>query len=317
MAEATGTMGQKPVAASPPDPTKQTGSAKVTAPFTISTVQNRDRWFKGLFYSKHGAGKTELAGSAVDCEPMRDVIMIDAESGDMTLFDSERIAHPELIHHIQVTDFMTVAKIQEFLKAYCGARDRGDVAAMRRLYKQVTVSPDNPEGITAENPPQYRTVIVDSLSEVEAYCTYQILKIDVDNIPKEMAGDIDVAGWPEFRKNNEMVKLLVRAFRDLPMHVIFCCAESYTQDEQKRHHYSPALTGKLGAQVQGFVDMVGRVVVGEADASTGIAARRVYIQPVSGGSKFDAKNRRSVYTKPFFENPTMDSIMKDIGLIPK
>lgn len=297
--------------ASPPDPTKTSGSAAISAPFRISTVQNRDRYFKGLFYGRHGAGKTELAASAVDVPFMQDVLMIDAESGDMTLYDSTRIVHSDRIHHIKVSDFRTVAVIQEFLQAYCAARDRGDKATMARLYAQVT-------GIQTQDPPSYRTVIIDSLTEVEAYCTYQVLKVDINNIQKELNSDIDVAGWPEFRKNNEMMKLLVRAFRDLPMHVIFVCAESYVQDERKVQHYSPALTGKLTSQVQGFVDMVGRVIVGEPNPDTGIAPRRVMVQPISGtGGKFDAKNRRSVFQKPFFENPTMSDIMRETGLIPK
>jgi len=287
------------------DPTKTSGAAKVVAPFQITGMQDRDRWLKMILYGKHGAGKTELAGSSVDVEAMRDVVMIDAESGDMTLHDSARIKNPSLIHHIRVTDFKTVAYVQEFLKAYCSARDRGDKAMMSKLYAQVT-------GVQTDNPPVYRTVIVDSLTEVEVYCVYQLLNIKVDG--NNIGDDIDTAGWPEFRKNNEMVKLLVRAFRDLPMHVIFVCAESYTQDEQKKHHYSPALTGKLASQVQGFVDIVGWVTVGPSDG-TSEAPRRVFIQPISGGPKFDAKNRRSVYKAPFFDNPSMSSIMRDIGLL--
>jgi hypothetical protein len=299
--------GAKPAApnAAPSDPSKTSGAAKVSAPFQITAMKDRDRWLKMIIYGKHGAGKTELAGSAVDVPQMRDVVMIDAESGDMTLHDSTRIKNPDLMHHIRVTSFSQVAYVQEFLKAYCSARDRGDIKTMSKLYFQVT-------GVQTDTPPNYRTVIVDSLTEVEVYCVYQLLKINPEST--HIGDDIDTAGWPEFRKNNEMVKLMVRAFRDLPMHVIFVCAESYTQDEQKKHHYSPALTGKLASQVQGFVDIVGWITVGQSDGKEE-APRRVFIQPISGGPKFDAKNRRSVYKAPFFDNPSMMSIMKDVGLL--
>lgn len=289
------------------DPSKTAGSAKVNAPFRISTMQDRDRYFKAIFYGRHGAGKTELAASAVDVPVMGDVLMIDAESGDQTIHDSVRIKNSDKIHHIRVTNFKQVAYVQEFLKAYTSARDRGDKAAMKKLYAQVT-------GVETDNPPVYRTVIVDSLTEVEVYCTYQILKINPEGGANDIGDDIDTAGWPEFRKNNEMVKLLVRAFRDLPMHVLFVCAENYTQDEQKRHHYTPALTGKLASQVQGFVDMVGWLTVGAASPDNPEAPRRMWVQPVSGGPKFDAKNRRSVFRQPFFDNPTLFSIFKGIGL---
>ncbi len=315
MVEAVGTAvpgapkpAQNASATAPSDPSKTAGAARVNAPFQITGMQDRDRYFKGLFYGKHGAGKTELAASAVDVPAMNDVLMIDAESGDQTIADSVRIKNPEKIHHIRVTNFKQVAFVQEFLKAYCSARDRGDKATMSKLYAQVT-------GIQTDNPPVYRTVIIDSLTEVEVYCTYQILKINPEaKLSEELGDDIETAGWPEFRKNNEMVKLLVRAFRDLPMHVLFVCAEGWTQDEMKRHHYSPQLTGKLSSQIQGFVDMVGWLTVGSATPDQPEAPRRMWVQPVSGGPKFDAKNRRSVFRQPFMDNPSMTTLFRDIGL---
>jgi hypothetical protein len=293
----------------PTDPTKTAGARQVSAPFQISSVQSRDRWFKGLFYGAHGAGKTELAASAVDVPQMGDVLLVDAESGDSTVYDSDRIKNWDQIEHIKVSNFNTVARIQEFLKAHCAARDDGDKAKLQRLWDMVR-DPDNPR----ETSPIFKTVIIDSLTEVEAYCTYQILKMDIDKIPNE--DQMDVAGWPEFRKNNEMVKLLVRAFRDLEMNVIFLCAQGYTQDERKKFHYGPLLTGKLGGQVQGFVDMVGYIVVGQADNETGTAPRRVYVQPVDvGGARFDAKNRRPQFKGAFFDNPTMMDIMRETRLL--
>lgn len=303
---------QKPNPAANSDPSKAANALQaVSAPFQIRTTIDRQRWLKILIYGRHGAGKTELAGSSVDVELMQDVLMIDAESGDTVLEESPRIHNPDKISHIRVTTFKQVAYIHEFLKAYCIARDRNDIAQMKKLYCQVTGH--DPKILPDDAVPRYRTVIIDSLTEVEVYCTYGILSIDAGKAMME--GEMDVAGWPEFRKNNEMVKLLVRAFRDLPMHVIFVCSEGWTQDEQKKFHYSPQLTGKLSAQVQGFVDIVGWMTVGSATADSPEAPRRMYVQPISGGPKFDAKNRRPAFSQAFFENPSMSSIMKDIGML--
>lgn len=293
------------------DPSKSTNALRaVTAPFQIQTMHTRVRWLKMLIYGKHGAGKTELAASAVDVEQMRDVLFISAESGDSTIDDNDRITNPDKVFTININTFKQAAFIQDFLVAYCKARDRDDVKAMKQLFCQVTGY--DPKTLADEDVPRFRTVIVDSLTEIEVYCIYGLLSIDINKVVSE---EIEVAGWPEFRKNNEMVKLLVRAFRDLPMHVILVCAEQYTQDEQKKFHYSPQLTGKLSAQVQGFVDIVGWITVGASTAESPEAPRRVYIQPISGGPKFDAKNRRSVYKQAYFENPNMRSIMKSIGLL--
>lgn len=289
------------------DPTKSAGARVVNAPFQIQSMQTRERWLKMLVYGRHGAGKTDLAGSSVDVESMRGVVMVDAESGDMTLADSDRIKNKDLISHIRVTNWKQVAKVQEYLKAHCTLRDRGDKEGLKRLQAQVTG--EDPKDIN--EPMIFNTVIVDSLTEVETYCLYGIMSVDT---AKVIEGEMEVAGWGEFRKNNEMVKLLVRAFRDLPMHVIFVCAESYNQDELKKFHYTPSLTGKLSSQVQGFVDIVGWLTIG-LPVEGKEAPRRLYVQAVSGGPRFDAKNRRSVFKSAFFEDPTMSTIMKGIGLL--
>ena len=304
------TTGQTANPASNADPSKSTNALRaVSAPFQIQIAHDRVRWLKMLVYGKHGSGKTELAATAVDVESMQDILYISAEKGDATIDDNARIKNPDKIYMIPVTTFKQVAYIQEFLVAYTKARERNDVNAMRKLYCQVTGL--DPATLADEDVPRFRTVVVDSLTEIEVYCVYGLLSIDIN----KMVGDeIEVAGWPEFRKNNEMVKLLVRAFRDLPMHVIFVCAEQYTQDEQKRFHYSPQLTGKLSAQVQGFVDVVGWITVGAATQESPEAPRRMYIQPISGGPKFDAKNRRPIYKQAFFDNPNMALIMKSLAL---
>ncbi len=292
------------------DPTKTVNSAHADAPFTISTRQNRERWFKFLVYAKHGAGKTELLCSAADCEQMGDVLFVDAESGDLTVEDSPRIKNHAMIldNRVEVKNFQQVVKLQQFLKAYCSARDRNDVATMIKMYKFVT-------GIDTDNPPRYRTVIVDSLTEVEAYCTYQVMNVDPDKVLMEEGG-MDVAGWPEFRKNYEMVKLLVRAYRDLPMNVLMAAADQYSKDENSRQHYGPRLTGKLGSEVQGFFDVVGYLTVGAVGADGGEAPRRLFVQPiqVTGAPRFDAKNRRPVFKNAYMDNPSMTSMMRDFGL---
>lgn len=303
---------QRPNPAQVADPSKTAGAIKaVGAPFQIQTSHQRQRWLKMLIYSKHGVGKTELASTSVDVPQMRDVLVIDAEKGDTTVEDSPRVKNAHLLHNIPVSNFKTVAYVQEFLSAYCKARDANDVARMKKLFCQVTGQEE--KNVPDDQVPRYKTVILDSLTEIEVYCTYGILSIDPNKVMME--GDMDVAGWPEFRKNNEMVKLLVRAFRDLPMHVIFVCAEQYTQDEQKKFHYTPQLTGKLSGQVQGFVDIVGWLTVGPLQEGQIEAPRRLYVQPVSGGPKFDAKNRRPVWRQAYFDNPSMMDIMKGTALL--
>jgi hypothetical protein len=196
--------------------------------------------------------------------------------------------------------------VQEFLKGHCIRRDKGDIEGMRQV--EASLKGVHPSEIV--KPREFRTVIIDSLTEIEAYCMYGLLKVDEGTILTGASDEIDVARFDEFRKNNMMMQVLVRALRDLPMHVIFVCSQQYTQDEMKRFHYGPQMTGKLAAQIQGFVDIVGFLRAGQADGE-GKAPRRLYVQPVE---RFDAKNRRASFQGAFFDDPTMLSIMKAIGL---
>jgi hypothetical protein len=285
-------------------PSKQVRSAP---PFALTSVRTGHKWLKILAYGKHGAGKTTLAASAVDSKPMNDVLMIMAESGTLVLEDNERIKHVDEISLVEVDNFKQVVKMYEFLSAHCKFRDEGNVDKMKEV--EAWLRGVDPKDI--KKPKQFRTVIIDSLTEIEAYCLYGLLGIHGEFDMAQIDDDMKTAEFAEYKKNNNMVNLLVRAFRDLPMNVIVLCAETWSQDEMKRFHYGPALTGKLRTQVQGYFDIVGYLAVGAASES-GDAPRRLYIQPVG---KWDAKNRRASFKESFFEDPTMGSILKDVGLM--
>lgn len=310
MAEAQAVTTPAQPTTSPPDPTKQTNAVKlVGAPFQIRPLTGHQRWLKALFYGKHGAGKTDLAGSAADIESMSDVLIIAAESGDMTLENSDRIRNKGKLATIQAQNFKQVGHIHDFLVAHCKHRDSGDADKLRALQSQVTG--EDPK--TIEHPYKFRTVILDSLSEIEAMSMYGLLGIDTQKMITE---DMEVADWPIFRKNFEMVKLLCRSFRNLPMHVIFVCAQQYTQDETKKFHYTPQMTGKLSTAIQGQMDLVGWLTIGTATAQKA-DPRRLYVQPVSepGAPRFDAKIRNATWKSPFFDDPTMADIMRGMGML--
>lgn len=273
----------------------------IKPPFTIQNLGERNKYLKALFYGEYGSGKTWLAGTAADVPELNDVILISAESGELTLFDPEH--NFDKIDVVWAQTYATIARVYEFLRLHCQARDAGDIDKLRQL--EAKLKDVLPEEI--ETPRQYRTVLLDSLTEIETYCMNQLLGIkDSTRLDEEVAS----AEWAEYKKNHTMVQRLVRNFRDLPMHVIFTCARTFVQDEQKRFNYMPYLTGKLGAQVQGFMDVVGYLTMLPVDEK-GQLPRRLMVQPVG---KFAAKCRFSTYKKAYFDNPTMGSILKDVGL---
>ncbi len=272
---------------------------KVAPSISITSVAQGDKFLKMLIYGDYGVGKTWLAGTASDIDDMNDVILINAEAGELTLSEhgsSHKFGNIDLI---SVRTFKQVATAFNFLRAHCKLRDEDDI-------EKLCIMESKLKGVEITTPKKYRTVIIDSLTEVEAYCLNQLLGI-TDSI--SLDEEVQAAEWSEYKKNNSMVTRLVRSFRDLPMHVILTCARQYTQDESKKFLYSPQLTGKLAGSVRGFVDIVGFLVTGSA-ADDGSIPRKLYIQP---NPRFAAKCRIGSCKQPYFDNPTISSIMEQIG----
>ncbi len=289
---ATGTAGKDPAS-------KEAVKTAIRAPlFKVETVHRRARHLKLLIYGNYGTGKTYLAGTASTVEGMQDVLFINAEAGDLSLDEFEGL------DSITITNFKMLGRIHEFLRQHCTARDAGNIERLRELEAVV-------RGVDIEDikePKQYRTVVLDSLTEIEAFCMNQILGVtDTTKIDDE----IDGAEWGEFKKNNGMIQRLIRSFRDLPMHIIFICSEQFRQDETKKNKYSPDMTGKLSKKIQGFMDMVGYYAIGRDDK--GKISRRLYVMPPASG-KYDAKHRYSAFKGEFFDNPTIGAILEEVGL---
>lgn len=301
-----------PVAAAPKQALSPSGAKPQTVkgppPFSMGRKATEvDRWLNFMCYGKPGSGKTTLMGSCADIEEMRGVLFIDAESGDLAVQENERIKNPQYLigNRVRVTSFKEVAMIHQFLTSHCKFRDANMVDKMREQEAWLRGVPIEEIG----EPVRFKTIMMDSITEIDIYCTYGLLGITQDKMLHGEASDVDVARFDEFRKNNQMIQMLCRAYRDLPMHFLASCARTFAEDEMKKRYYSPALTGQLKTQVPGFFDIVGYMDIQTLGDKT---ERKLWVNPVKN---FEAKNRRSVYKKDYFENPTMTDVMKGIGLL--
>jgi len=282
-------------------PKKEVKTAIRPPSFRIEKVTKRQRYLKLLIYGNFGVGKTTLACSALDVPNMCDVVMINAEAGDLSVDEFEGL------DAITITNFKALGAINDYLKKHCKYRDLKtkdadvELIKMEAAYRGVSIG-------DIDEPKRYYTCIIDSLTEVEAYCMYQLLGITESTRIDE---EPDSAEWPEFKKNHMMIQRMIRHFRDLPMHVIFTCSEQYDKDEQNRKKFSPDMTGKLTKKIQGFMDMVGYYVQGKDGDKT---IRRLLVSP---NAKYDAKHRYASFKKDYFLNPTIATILGEVGLLSK
>lgn len=277
--------------------------------FSIGSMKKEEGAHSGymnlLVYGGHGAGKTTLLGSAVDVPEMQDILVVTAEGGTVVFEDNPRIKAYEMLDVVKIDRIEQFQKVYEFLKAHCAWRD--DPAKQDKLEELQRMV-----GLPNDRVRKFRTVIIDSLSEIEALNLAKIMNLDALGL--DAGDDMEVAGYPQFRKNMHIMQRIVRQFRDLPIHCLITCAQAYSQDERKAYHYAPSLTGKLNGIIQGFFDVVGWLVVGNKTSEDAPGPRRMFVQPQSA-PKADAKCRLAGYKKDFFDDPTMASIMVDTGFI--
>jgi hypothetical protein len=284
---------------------KPATTAASSAPFQfVQGIKATEQWLKLFVYGEYGSGKTVFAASSVDVEDMNDVLFIDIEGGRTSIKGSEAVQNYADIDFIPCFNFETFVRIHQMLMAYCQARDDDDTERLKRMAERY----EFPALATR----RYKTVIIDSMSELNQMSLQRAFGEDPDDLMN--ASDSDDTRRDYGRNKQAMLKT-IRAFRNLPMHVIASCGREWDQDERKKLGYQPRLTGALSKEVQAFWDMVGFMQTAASttvDDDEGKAiSRRLWLQPVG---KFDAKNRLSSQDVTYIDDPTMTKLT---GLLTK
>ena len=182
----------------------------------IVPVSSSIKYFNTLIYAESGTGKTVLAGSAQRVPDMAPVLLIDIEGGTMSLEDF----YPD-VPVVRVNSWTGLQKVYD------------------RLYS---------------GKEEYKTVIVDSLTEAQKFSMQEIMRKSVREDPTI---DPDVPRMRDWGKNIEQMRRFTRAMRDLPMNVIFTALATVDKDDNTGKQITrPSFNGKLGAEIPAFMDTV-------------------------------------------------------------
>jgi hypothetical protein len=268
----------------------------------LQTFHKRDRWFKAMFYGANGSGKTELAGTSVDVPAMCDVIMFNVEKGEMTIEATPRIKNKDRMVLANVDNITQAEHIKQWIQAHCKFRDEGNREKLIDLEIAIGFREANDRETT---PRIFRTVIVDTVTEVQAFAMYQLLGITTS---LGLDADVPDREWSHYNKMLNRMEIFLRVFRDIPMHVIMLCQENMIQDETKKRIYSPMLEGQLAKRIQGYSDAVGHIQRMTNDKGEDI--HRLWLKPLGTHA---AKNRAALKV-PYIDDATLADLFKAFGL---
>jgi phage nucleotide-binding protein len=169
-----------------------------------------------LIYGEAGVGKTWLAGSASRVPSMRNVLYVDAEAGKATLRE-----HPDV-------EIIPTRRWGDYVSIYNALKAGGH---------------------------NYRTVVLDSLSEILEQCKDQVM-VEMKADPENESRDEDIPSIREWGKLQVRLLRLIRLYRDLPMHVIFIAHAERVQLKGGKYKWMPLLNGKLQMKLPQVPDIV-------------------------------------------------------------
>lgn len=259
----------------------------------------RDPLIKALFYGQPGSGKTRTASTAALDERLSPVLMLEQGGNPISIRSYEKA--PDIVQMSSLSDFNP---FYEWIAA--GQNPDHEVCKLFGL-----------------NPP-YRTLVIDSITEVQRMSFGTVIgttKVGPGTIPA-------TAEIQHFNKVLAQMVTFARLFLSLPMNVILTSLERDDKDESTGTiMHKPLLWGQSAGEVSGYAFLVARLVHrARLDNKTRMDAQRaielkIVEDPITDKTvsvalfqptgKYIAKDQYGALG-PFMADPTMTKILDKI-----
>lgn len=220
------------------------------------------RWMNILLYSEPGVGKTTFVGTAMDHEMTRPLLILDVDGGAITLRKRR---------DVDVIEIRTMKELQ-------------DIA----------------NNLEAANDGYYKTVAIDTMSELQKLDMKTVMKEQFEKNPETT--DILVPSPREWGKSQDRMRDIIREFRDGEYNFIATCHLAEEKSDSGGRRVYAAIPGKLKNELAGFFDIVAYM---KAVAEVSGGATTIHREMQLVNTETVSAKDRSDDLPPLMINPTI------------
>lgn len=253
-----------------------TSKAITTVERRIVPVSEATPYCRALLYGRHGKGKTRIAASSPD------TLIVDINDEGTKSVRDYAIEYGRC-------DVFHAKKWADIIWAYWYLR---------------------------EGQHEYKTVVVDTLTQAQKLCMALVLKLGEDRDPNRPPKTPAQRDWNQM---SERMRPVIFDFRNLPMHVVFICQERQDKRQESEDgdvliRYVPDLSPAVRGDAMAAVDIMGRVYRKPVRVGRGKKERIVWETRMLVGDHEDYETKdRSGKLGYIVRNPTMQRFIEAIS----